>query len=129
MRSPPMRRIVSTGLLLVHVAITAGCGAGWRQPRDLTPGALSTRQQVRVWQGGESARWHAVVLTPDSISGVHWREDVNCDSCRVALPRAHVDSLQLGNPTAGFWKTTGLVFGLMMGALYVICAKGGCGYS
>lgn len=86
-------------------------------------GALPSRQQVRVWQGGEAVRWHAVVVTHDSVSGVHWREPTLCDSCRVGLPRAEVDSLQIGNPTAGFWKSVGLTTAVLLALCAVACPR------
>ena len=37
-----------------------------------------------------------------------------------------VDSVRLGNPTAGFWKTLGLVIGLPLVAVVVICRSDDC---
>lgn len=81
---------------------------------------------MQVWQGGSMTRWHGVVVTPDSVSGVSWLEDAQCDSCRVSVPRSSVDSIRLGNPTAGLWKTVGLVAAIVAVPIIVFCAANGC---
>ncbi len=62
---------------------------------------------------------------PDSISGIPFLLPTTCDSCRTALPRAAVDSLRLGDPMEGFWKTVGLVVLVPVAILAVICAQHG----
>jgi len=111
---------------LLACSILSACGAGWRQPDTVTPGALGVRQQVQVWQGPRVDRWHAVVVTTDSISGVPWLAPVTCQTCRVAVSRATVDSVRLGNPSGGFWKSVGLGMGLLVGAGVIVCATTGC---
>src|SRR5258708_22325130 len=91
--------------------LACGCGAGWHQRARVPLGALPARKQVQVWQGGTALRWHAVRVGADSVSGIPFQRPVACDSCRIALPRASVDSLRLGSPVAGFWKTVGLIGG------------------
>ena len=107
---------------------TAACGAGWHQPAHLTPGPWPTGQQVQVWIEQQALRWHAVVVRQDSISGVPFLKAPACDSCRRTLPVAGVDSVRIGRPVAGFWKTVGLVIGLSLAAIIVLCAgeDGGC---
>ena len=112
---------------LLLVLATSACGAGWHRPARLPPGPLPPRQQVQVWRRGDVMRWHAVHLATDSVSGVPFLRPVDCDSCRVALPRAGVDSIRLGNPVAGFWKTIGLVN--LPGLLLIgYCLVYGCGF-
>jgi hypothetical protein len=65
-------------------------------------------------------------MEPDSISGVPYFRAVGCDSCRIALPRADVDSLRFGNPTAGFWKTVGLALGIPAVIVAITCPDGSC---
>ena len=101
-----------------------GCGAGWTRV-DLV-GPYSTSQQAQVWHGGRAEQWHAVVVRADSVTGVPYVNSVSCDSCRVAIARAEVDSIRFGDPVAGFWKTIGLVFGAMLAWLLVYCGRGGC---
>jgi hypothetical protein len=88
---------------------------------------MRTRQQAQVWHAGQVERWHAVVVGTDSVTGVPYLRPVECDSCRAGLPRAAVDSIRAGNPTAGFWKTVGLVIGIPLGVFAVICAVEGGG--
>jgi hypothetical protein len=67
------------------------------------------------------ARWHGVVVRSDSISGVPFLEAPDCDSCRRALSLERVDSVRVGSPEAGFWKTLGLVVGIPVLVFAIIC--------
>ena len=58
-----------------------------------------------MWQNGRAKRLHGVILATDSM------QSRSCDSCRVALPLTAVDSVRLGHPERGFWKTVGLTLG------------------
>ena len=118
------RRIVMSARVLLASSILQACGAGWHQPKQPMPDPLPRRQQVQVWQEGHPLQWHAVVLTPDSVSGIPYHKPVDCDSCRTSISREIVDSLRLGNPTAGFWKTVGLVIGIPTLAYVVLCGGG-----
>jgi hypothetical protein len=104
----------------------SGCGAGWHRV-DPDAGSISARQQVQVWHDERFEQWHALQLSQDSISGVPYFRAIGCDSCRLALPRANVDSLRYGNPTAGFWKTVGLVVGVPAVIVAVACGPDGSG--
>jgi hypothetical protein len=72
-------------------------------------------------------RWHAVVVRHDSISGVPFVRPPDCDSCRRALPLDLVDSVRVGHPVTGFWKTLGLVVGIPLAVLGVLCGFDGRG--
>lgn len=88
---------------------------------------MPRQQQVQVWSSGEVRRWHGVAVTEDSIVGVPFTEPLNCRTCRVGMARAAVDSVRLGSPVAGFWKTVGVVLGGGLVLLGVWCeAQGGC---
>lgn len=104
--------------------VALGCGAGWHQPVSPVAGALPPRQQVQVWRGGTAFQLHAVVVTADSVTGIPYTRPVTCDSCRIGLPRAEADSIRLGNPVAGFWKSFGLVVGIPTAILIVVCWSG-----
>lgn len=117
-----MRPLTLSALLSLQA-----CGAGWHQPSPLAPQTLPPRQQVQIWQQGRVVRWHAVTLTNDSISGIPYLQPVACAGCRVSLARPAVDSIRLGNPVAGFWKTVGLIVGIPTVALMIYCGShGGC---
>lgn len=70
------------------------------------------------------SRWHAVRIGNDSISGVLFTQPIDCDSCRVSIPRTTVDSIRLGDPVSGFWNTFALTLGAFFGALLIICRDG-----
>jgi hypothetical protein len=86
---------------------TAGCGASWRRV-DLAPASLPPRQQVQVWSGGHARVFHAVMRTPDSLSGVPFQLAPDCDSCRVSLPLSSIDSLRVGNMERGAYRSIGV---------------------
>lgn len=113
-----MRRTTALPPLLLLVA---GCGAGWHRVETAPDTALDPRTQYLVHHGGSADRWHAVRVTADSVSGVSWLRPIECDSCRVAFPRAAVDSLEEGHPSAGFWKGVGLAFFGPPMALSIYC--------
>jgi len=107
--------------------VSASCGAGWHRAAQLEPGLLAPRQQVEVWSGGSARRWHAVQVGSDSISGVPFMRPTDCASCRVAVPRAAVDSIRLGNPEGALFKTIGLVFGIPAMVYLILCVAHGNG--
>lgn len=115
-------------LLAAALLLLTGCGPGWHVI-DPTPGdTLPPRDQYLIHHGDVVDRWHALRVTDDSVVGVPWLRPIDCDSCRVALPRASVDSIQSGHPVAGFWKGYGLVTWGPLVALALICGLGGSGY-
>ena len=115
-------RWVRSALMLMLLLPQAACGAGWHRIDPVSPSNLPKRQQVQVWQDGQRIQLHGVRLSGDSISGVPHVRSPDCDSCRVSVPSASVDSLRAGSPSAGFWKTTGLVIGGMFVLVALGCA-------
>lgn len=106
---------------LIASLLTQACGAGWRRQPLETLKPLPARQQVQMWSEGEMQRWHAVSFTPDHFFGIPFQQPVDCDSCRLSIPRAEVDSIRLGNPTRGFWRGFALVVGIPVVAFIVLC--------
>lgn len=113
---PRARRL--TGRPLLALLLT-GCGAGWRSLPPLAPSELPPDQQVQVWSRGSARQWHGVMVTAETISGIPFVRPLSCDSCRLAIPRAEVDSLRAGSPPSGFWKTAGLLVAGTLVALYL----------
>ena len=97
------------------------CGAGWHAVAVAEPVTLAPRQQAQIWVGHRQVRVHGVAVTQDSISGIPFLQSLACDSCRLSFPRAQVDSLRVGDPTGGFWGSTGLVLLGLLLAAFAVC--------
>jgi len=110
--------------LAATAMFACGCGAGWHQTATAPTGALPPRQQVQVWQAGSALQWHAVRVSGDSVSGIPYLQPITCDSCRRQFPRASIDSLRVGSPVAGFWRTIGLITGAFVVAGVIYCSQG-----
>lgn len=82
--------------------LASACGAGWRREELSPEGQLPARQQVQLWLGHQTRVLHAVMVGPDSVSGVPFQLPPECDSCRIAVERNAVDSMRLGNQERGF---------------------------
>jgi hypothetical protein len=116
------RKLALIALTLAQV----GCGAGWRRVTETEPRTLPARQQVQVWQDGHALQLHAVAFGIDSVSGVPYLQPSDCDSCRVSIGASEVDSVRVGNPPAGFWRSFALVLGGGLVLTFVGCLIWGC---
>jgi len=47
------------------------------------------------------ARWRAVTVNRDALSGIPYNKPLDCDSCRRSIPLIEVDSLKKGRPSIG----------------------------
>jgi hypothetical protein len=123
----PVAWVVRPTLGVLVLLATGGCGAGWRRSEPMPAGALPARQQVQVWTSGQAVRLHGVTVGADSVSGVPFVRPLSCDSCRVTIPLATVDSLRLGNPMDAFWGTTALAAVITLAVLCRLrwCEAGG----
>ncbi len=70
------------------------------EPRPVKPHAPAW-----IWSSGKVEKWHAVVITQDSVWGVPYRMSLKCDSCRSSMPRTQVDSMKLGYHTVAEYLT------------------------
>jgi hypothetical protein len=82
------------------------------------PSEFDAQQQVQVWRQSRMVRWHGVTVTTDSMSGIPFQRSLDCDACRVAVGLTTIDSVRIGKPVGGFWKSAGLVY-LSLLAVYV----------
>jgi hypothetical protein len=100
---------------LTLAAVLAGCSPGWHRVTPGSSDALNTRQQFQVWSHGLAHQWHGLRVIGDSVSGVPFTRSPTCDSCRVQLALAEVDSVRAGDPVAGLGGGVGI--GLSLGFL------------
>ena len=84
---------------------------GPRRVEFPTAQPFPTRQQLEVWRGRKASTLHAVLQTRDSLSGVPVYRPPSCDSCRVTLPLAEIDSVRAVSVEKAALLTHGLVFG------------------
>ena len=89
----------STMALALLALMLGGCSSfNQNIPVAGIPDRPATERRFQVWTKGESFELHAVRMTPDTLAGVLFWQDPACDSCRVAIPRAEIDSVR----TLGF---------------------------
>ena len=105
---------------LAFVLLTAGCSGYWGRRPINHPAPVERLAPVWIWSGGEVNKWHAVVITQDSVSGIPYRTSLKCDSCRRSIPRARVDSMTLGYQTNAEKLTE--VGGVLTGAFLALAA-------
>jgi hypothetical protein len=74
--------------------------AGWHRVALTDELDLGARQKVEVWRGGARHTVHGVTVTRDTLYGVPFTQAPDCTSCRIAIPRAEVDSVRVGDPEA-----------------------------
>ena len=119
-----------TDLSLVAFLLLAACRSGgqWEPQRIDLPFPFEPSDVVSIWSGGNVEKWHAVVITPDSVSGIPYRMALQCDRCRRSIPRAQVDSMTLGHETRApnallMGGIVAAAIGLEMVVCYVIGPK------
>ena len=134
------RRFMGFLSQLAFLLLAGDCSSGWaprrielpytKEPSDVVY-TLDPSAVVWVWNGGTVEKWHAVVIAPDSVSGIPYRLSLECNSCRRSMPRAQVDSMKVGPITRSpkaleFAGALGAVILLEMVICAVIGAKNGC---
>jgi len=104
--------------LVLGVACLAvpGC-AGWSLIPRPAPAALDARKVVQVWTGPTPITLRHVVVGADSVSGVRTDHYPICDSCRVSIAQAEIDSFRLKPTDSNNNFGTGMIIGLVTGAV------------
>ena len=95
--------------LVLFAILLESCAVGPRTVVVPAPGTLPERHELEIWSGGRAVTWHALVVTTDSISGVPLRLAPDCNACRLAVPRASVDSVREVHTDKALLTTLGLV--------------------
>lgn len=67
-----------------------------------------TRKRFQLWAAGQAQVLHSVRTRNDTLSGVPYWQHPGCDSCRVAIPTAQVDSVRV---RTGSERNTGVLLG------------------
>lgn len=82
------------GCLAVTLPLSA-CSNGWRRIPVQDSLVLPRNQEAQVWRAGRAVRMTGLVLLADSLRGIPLPRSLDCDSCRVVVPRAEVDSVRV----------------------------------
>src|SRR5580765_5940984 len=77
-------------LPLAPTLLLGACLGGRVRLDESTP--VNAWQAVDVWTHGQRLRLHGATVLLDSITGIPYDEPLTCDSCRVGVPRAQIDS-------------------------------------
>jgi len=94
-----VRALMAACLALALVMLMTGCGYWGRRPIDQAT-RLKPDDPVWIWSHDAVRKWHDVVITPDSISGIPSGTSRDCyATCRRSIPRVQVDSMKQGYRT------------------------------
>ena len=87
---------------LAFVLLAAGCvsNAEWERRTGFQPAPMKPSDPVLIWSSGTVDKWHAVVITADSVSGIPYETSLECDSCRRSIPLVLVDSMKVRHSTS-----------------------------
>src|SRR5512135_1692237 len=81
---------------LAFVLLAAGCWSSYWGQRPLDqPIRVDPDDPVLIWRSSGVEKWHAVVITQDSVSGIPYEAPLKCALCRRSIPRVQVDSMKL----------------------------------
>jgi len=84
----------ATTLALAVVTLTSCNSWGYSQAPEPTP--VPTKAQYKVYTADEVLWLREVMVTTDSLSGVPFKKELSCTSCRISLPLDAVDSVRIG---------------------------------
>ena len=105
--------------LVTSLFLLEACAVGPKTVGMPASGTLPERHELEIWSGGRAVTWHALVFPTDSITGVPLRLAPGRVTCRIALPRASVDSVREVHTDKTLWTTLGLVGGMAAVVLIV----------
>jgi hypothetical protein len=73
---------------------------------------------VQVWTGPTAVTLRQVVVGADSVSGVRTDRYPICDSCRVSIAQAEIDSFRIKPVDSANNFGAGMIIGLVSGAVF-----------
>jgi hypothetical protein len=79
---------------LLASVLLAGC-TYWGRRRVDEPTPVNPQNPVFIWSRRGVEKWHGVVITQDSVSGIPYETTLKCTRCRRSIPRVQVDSMKL----------------------------------
>src|SRR2546425_10286324 len=79
-----MKALMTRCSCIAAVFLIAGCY--WERSRVNEPTPIPPHDPVWIWTKGGVEKWHWVIITQDSVSGVPWKSDW-CLMCRRSIPR------------------------------------------
>jgi hypothetical protein len=85
-------------------------------PVPVPPESYEPRQELEIWRGSEAITLHGVRVAADNLSGVPLWRPPDCDSCRIAVPLATVDSVRMVRTERSWMFLASLPFA-MLGAV------------
>ncbi len=93
-------RVVMVRWSLLAFLLLAACWPNYwgRRPVD-QPTLVDPDDPMWIWSRGGVEKWHAVVITQDSVSGILFETSRKCARCRRSIPRVQVDSMKHGYRT------------------------------
>jgi hypothetical protein len=77
------------GLLVLVVACAPSAARVTLQPGA----AMTPEQRLALWRGAQVDTLHGVQVSDSTLSGIPVWQHTTCDSCRIVLPLASVDSV------------------------------------
>ena len=78
------------------------------------PTPVNPHDPVFIWHRGGVEKWHGVVITQDSVSGIPFETTLKCTLCRRSIPRVRVDSMKL------YYHTLAENVTMLVGAVTVV---------
>ena len=125
------RRVRPVMMCSSIVLLAASCGPPryWGQRSLDQPIPIDPHDPVWVFTPSGVEKWHAVVITQDSVSGIPFETSLKCAICRRTVPRVQVDSMKHGYRTFAQDVTEGAeAIGLALLVEIVLCSLSGGGH-
>ena len=124
------RRVSPVMMRCSLVLLATSCGVHYWGRRSVDqPTTIDPHDPVWVWTRSGVEKWHAVVITQDSVSGIPFETSLKCAMCRRTIPLVQVDSMKHGYRTFAQDATEGAeAIGVALLVEIVLCTLSGGGH-